>query len=112
MKKSNSPDQKIIATINIEEEMIQIDKIDSEKIKDHIENIATKNNFVKKHTEIETIVRMKILIQGINFQGNKMMIAMIEGEREEVVTVRIIQLLKNQNFQMTELKILSLVIKR
>ena len=62
MKKSNCLDQKIFDMINIEEEMILTDKIDLEIIKDHIETIVTNKYFVKKHTEIEMIVRMKILI--------------------------------------------------
>ena len=112
MKKNNLQDQKIIDMITIEEGRILIDKIDLEIIKDNIETIETKKYFVKKHTEIEMIVRMKILIKGTNFRGNKMMIDMIEGEKEEVVIVEIIQLIKNQDFKMTELKILYPVIRR
>ena len=97
--------------INIEEEMILIDKINLEIIKDHIETIVKNKYFVKKHTEIEMIVKMKILIRRINFLGNKMMIGMIEGEREEVVTVKIIPLIKNQDFKMIELRILNHAIK-
>jgi len=40
------------------------------------------------------------------------MIGMIEGEREEVVTVKIFQLIKNKDFKMKEMKILNRVIRR
>ena len=55
---------------------------------------------------------MKILIPEINFQVNKMMIGMIEGEKEEVVTVRIIIPIKSQDLKMTELRILNHVIRK
>ena len=55
---------------------------------------------------------MKILIPEINFQVNKMMIGMIEGEKEEVVTVRIIIPIKSQDFKMTELRILNHIIRK
>ena len=112
MKKSNCLDQKIFDMNNIEEEMILTDKIDLEIIKDHIETIVTNKYFVKKHTEIEMIVRTKILIKEINFKENKMMIGMIEGEREEVVRVKIFQFIKNKDFKMKELRILNRVIRR
>ena len=57
-------------------------------------------------------VMMKILIPEINFQVNKMMIGMIEGEREEVVRVKIFQFIKNKDFKMKELRILNRVIRR
>lgn len=112
MNKNNLLDQKIIDLINPEEGMILIDKTDLEKIKDHIVTIETKKYFMKKHTEIEMIVKMKLLIKRTNFQGKNMMIDMIEGEREEAVRVKIIKTIKNQDFPMIELRILNLVIKR
>lgn len=112
MNKNNLLDQKIIDMINPEEGMILIDKTDLEKIKDHIVTIETKKYFMKKHTEIEMIVKMKLLIKRTNFQGKNMMIDMIEGEREEAVRVKIIKTIKNQDFPMIELRILNLVIKR
>ena len=112
MNKNNLLDQKIIVKINTEEGMILIDKIVLEKIEDHIVTIETKKYFMKKHTEIEMIVKMKLLIKRTNFQGKKMMIDMIEGEREEAARVKIIKSIKNQDFKMIELRILNLVIKR
>lgn len=112
MNKNNLLDQKIIDLINPEEGMILIDKTDLEKIKDHIVTIETKKYFMKKHTEIEMIVKMKLLIKRTNFQGKNMVIDMIEGEREEAVRVKIIKTIKNQDFPMIELRILNLVIKR
>ena len=112
MNKNNLLDQKIIDMINTEEGMILIDKIVLEKIKDHIVTIETKKYFMKKHTEIEMIVKMKLLIKRTNFQGKNMMIDMIEEEREEAARVKIINSRKNQDFQMIELRILNLVIKR
>ena len=112
MIKNNSLDQKIIDMINTEEGMILIDKIDLEIIKGHIVTIVTKKYFVKKHTEIEMIVRKKFLIKETSFQGKKMIIDMIEGERGEVVRVKIIKLKKNQDFKMIELSIFNHVIKR
>jgi len=112
MNKNNLLNQKIIEMINTEEGMILIDKTDLEKIKDHIVTIEKKKYFMKKHTEIEMIYKLKLLIKRTNFQGKNMMIDMIEGEREEAVRVKIIKTIKNQDFPMIELRILNLVIKR